>query len=151
MNFFVLPNTKEDILKKNCNQAVLGHRWLPLVGNKKYDGSQWCPRTALFPTFFRISSFVFSRTKTFIQVWNNLRVSKWQNFNLWVNYPFKLVTRSPCPSLAYLVRTLVRRCKWFWPARGVHCPDEWRSGKQEQNKHQAAPHAHSHPCCENVC
>ncbi len=28
--------------------------------NKKYYGSQWCPRTALFPTFFRISSFVFT-------------------------------------------------------------------------------------------
>ncbi len=24
MNFFVLPNTKEDILNKVCNQAVLG-------------------------------------------------------------------------------------------------------------------------------
>ncbi len=33
--------------------------------------------TAQFPTFFRISSFVFSRTKTFIQVWNYFRVSKW--------------------------------------------------------------------------
>ncbi len=28
---------------------------------KKYYGNQWCPRTSLFPTFFRISSFVFSR------------------------------------------------------------------------------------------
>ncbi len=55
------------------------------------EGSQWCPRTALFPTFFRISSFVFIRTKTFIQVWNYLRVSKWwQNFHFWVNYPFKV-------------------------------------------------------------
>ncbi len=42
-------------------------------------------------TFFRISSFVFSRTKKFLQVWNKLRVSKWwQNFYFWVNYPFKL-------------------------------------------------------------
>ncbi len=54
---------------------------------KNYYGSQWCPRTALFPTFFKISSFVFSRTKTFIRVWNYLRVSKWQNFHFWVNYP----------------------------------------------------------------
>ncbi len=37
---------------------------------KKYYGSQCCLRTALFSTFFRISSFVFSRTKTFTQVWN---------------------------------------------------------------------------------
>ncbi len=63
----------------------MGHHWLPLQ-EKKYR----CARTALFPTFFRISSFVFSRTKTFIQVWNYLRVSKWwQNFHFWVNYPFK--------------------------------------------------------------
>ncbi len=41
----------------------------------KYYGSQWWPRTALFPTFFRISSFVFARTKTFIHVWNYLRVN----------------------------------------------------------------------------
>ncbi len=46
-------------------------------------------RTALIPTFFRISSFVFSRTKTFIQVLNYLRVSKWwQNFHFWLNYTF---------------------------------------------------------------
>ncbi len=90
MNFFVLPNTKEDILKKVCNQAVLGHHWLP-YRKKKYYGSQWCPRTALFPRFFRISSFVFSRTKTFIQGWNYLRVSKWwQNFYFWMNYPFNV-------------------------------------------------------------
>ncbi len=55
-----------------------------------YYGSQWCPKTAWLQTFFKISSFVFSRTKTFIQVWNYLRVSKWwQNFHFWVNYPFK--------------------------------------------------------------
>ncbi len=55
-----------------------------------YYGSQWCPKTAWLQTFFKITSFVFSRTKKFIQVWNYLRVSKWwQNFNFWVNYPFK--------------------------------------------------------------
>ncbi len=55
-----------------------------------YYGSQWCPKTAWLQTFFKISSFVFGRTKTFIQVWNYLRVSKWwQNFHFWVNYPFK--------------------------------------------------------------
>ncbi len=55
-----------------------------------YYGSQWCPKTAWLQTFFRISSFVFSRTKTFIQVWNYLRESKWwQNVHFWVNYPFK--------------------------------------------------------------
>ncbi len=56
-----------------------------------YYGSQWCPKTAWLQTFFKISSFVFGRTKKFIQVWNYLRVSKWrQNFHFWVNYPFKV-------------------------------------------------------------
>ncbi len=54
-----------------------------------YYGSQWCPKTAWLQTFFKISSFVFGRTKKFIQVWNYLWVSKWwQNFHFWVNYPF---------------------------------------------------------------
>ncbi len=58
---------------------------------KRLDAARCSRRgTALFPTFFRISSFVFSRTKTFIQVWNYLRMSKWwHNFHFWVNYPFK--------------------------------------------------------------
>ncbi len=54
---------------------------LTSIVGKQYCVRQWCPRTALFPTFFRISSSVF-RTKTFIQVWNYLRVSKlWQDFH----------------------------------------------------------------------
>ncbi len=56
-----------------------------------YYGSQWCPKTAWLQTFFKISSFVFGRTKTFIQVWNYLGVSKWwQKFHFWVNYPFNV-------------------------------------------------------------
>ncbi len=53
---------------------------------------QWksmVPQNSLLQTFFKISSFVFGRTKTFIEVCNYLRVSKlWQNFHFWVNYPF---------------------------------------------------------------
>ncbi len=46
--------------------------------------------TTWLPTFFKISYFVFSKRKKFKQVWNNLRVSKWQNnFCFWVNYSFK--------------------------------------------------------------
>ncbi len=71
--------------------GTIGAPLTSIVVKIKYYGSQWCPRTALFPTFFRISSFVFSRLKKCIQVWNYLRVRKWwQNFNLWVNYPFKV-------------------------------------------------------------
>ncbi len=35
-----------------------------------YYGSQWCPKTAWLQTFFKISSFVFGRTKKLIEVWN---------------------------------------------------------------------------------
>ncbi len=95
-NLFVQPNTKEDI-SLFVTRFVTRLFWGTIdvhSRKKKYYGSQWCPRTALFPTFFRISSFVFSRTKKFIQVWNNLRVSKrWQNFYFWVSYPFKLETQ----------------------------------------------------------
>ncbi len=52
------------------------------------------PKTAWLQTFFRISSFVF-RSNTFIQVWNDLRASKWQNFHFWVNYPFKVLFWTP--------------------------------------------------------
>ncbi len=64
MNVFVLLTTKEDILKNVGNRAVLGHHWLFL----SYYGSQWCPKTAWLQTFFKISSFVFCRTKKCIQV-----------------------------------------------------------------------------------
>ncbi len=48
------------------------------------------PQNSLITNFLKIYSFVFSRTKTFKQVLNYLRVSKWwQNFYFWVNYPFK--------------------------------------------------------------
>jgi len=41
---------------------------------------------------FLNSLFVFNRTKIFIQVWNNFRVSKWWcNFNFWVNYPLIII------------------------------------------------------------
>ncbi len=47
-----------------------------------------CPITALFLTFFRISSFVFGRTKTFLQVWNYLRENDdWIYIFGWTN-PF---------------------------------------------------------------
>ncbi len=52
-----------------------------------HRGGYGAPELKEFPKFFRISSFVFSRTKTFIQVWKYLRVSKW--FHFWVNCPFK--------------------------------------------------------------
>jgi len=40
-----------------------------------FPTSQWGTSTVWLPTFFKTSSFVFSRRKKFIQFWNNLRVS----------------------------------------------------------------------------
>jgi len=40
--------------------------------------------------------FVFCRRNKFTQVWNNLRVRKWQNFHFWVNYPFKWTPTITC-------------------------------------------------------
>ncbi len=82
-----------------------------------YYGSQWCPKTAWLQTFFKISSFVFGRTKKFIQVWNYLRVSKWwQNFNFWVNYPFKesdgLGEETPPKSLSFCHQAAEALTRW---------------------------------------
>ncbi len=89
MHFFVLLNTKEDILKNVGTEQFWGTIYFHSIFFSYY-GSQWCPKTAWLQTFFKISSFVFSRTKKCIQVWNYLRVSKWwQNFHFWVNYPVK--------------------------------------------------------------
>ncbi len=71
MNVFVLLNTEEDILKNVGNRAVLDHSiFFPLLWKLMVPQNSW------LQTFFRISSFVFGRTKTSIQVWNYLRVSK---------------------------------------------------------------------------
>jgi len=59
MNFFLLINTKEDILKNELTDPV----------DFRY-GSQWGPSLFWPLTFFEISSFVFSWRKKFIQVWN---------------------------------------------------------------------------------
>ncbi len=88
MNVFVLLNTKEDILK-NVGNSSSGEPLTSIVFFFYY-GSQWCPKTAWLQIFFKISSFVFSRTKIFIQVWKYLKVSKWwHNLHFWVNYTFK--------------------------------------------------------------
>jgi len=92
MNVFLLLNTKEDILKNMGNQTVDGSciEW----GKNKYYECQWGLSTLWLPTFFKLSSFVFNRRKKFIRFWNNLKVSKlWQNFHVWVNYPFKAKTK----------------------------------------------------------
>ncbi len=115
MNVFVLLNTKEDILKKVCNQGCFGTPLTSIVGQNILF-----PRTALCPTFLRISSFVFGRTNTFIQVWKYLRLSKWwQNcfiFGCTVplieqNVSLNLITDSKQPTFESLNRTKRSKCK----------------------------------------
>ncbi len=83
-----------------------------------YYASQWCPKTAWLQAFFKISSFVFGRTK--IQVWNYLRVSKWwQNFHFWVNYPFKPFFWSYCRQYMHFTPNKTNVClpnfsKFLW-------------------------------------
>ncbi len=67
-NFFVLLNTKEDILKNVGNRAVLGHHWLPLYFFSYY-GSQWCPKTALLPTSSKYLPLCSAEQRN----WNYLR------------------------------------------------------------------------------
>jgi len=71
MSFFLLMNTKEDILKNVSNQTVAGPHRLPYYEGKilwKSMGSIKCPVTNIL----QIYSFVFNRRKKCIQVWNNL-------------------------------------------------------------------------------
>ncbi len=72
INVLVLLNTKEDILKNVETEQSWGTIDVQIFFS--YHGSQWCPKTAWLQTFFRISSFVFSITNTFIKVWSYLRV-----------------------------------------------------------------------------
>ncbi len=55
INFILVLNTIEDILKNVGNQTVAGPQWLPFFF---YYQSQWGPATVWLPTFFKISSFV---------------------------------------------------------------------------------------------
>ncbi len=49
MNFFDLPNTKEDILKEVCNQAVFGAPLTSIVGKKNTMEVNGAPELLCFP------------------------------------------------------------------------------------------------------
>ncbi len=90
MNVFVLLNTKEDIQRKITEQFWGTIDYCSIYfPTMEVNGA---PKQPGYKLSSKISSFVFSRTNKFIQVWNYLRVRKWwQNFLFWVNYPFKIV------------------------------------------------------------
>ncbi len=56
MNFCLLLNTKEYILKNVDNQTFTGSHWLPQY-LFPYCVIQWLPATVWLPTFFKISAF----------------------------------------------------------------------------------------------
>jgi len=73
LNEFLLLNTKEDILKNDWNFGTIDFHSIFFFF---YNGSQWGQTTVWFQSFFKISSFVFSRRKKLILVCYNLKVSK---------------------------------------------------------------------------
>jgi len=70
----VWKTKEDDILKNVGNKTVDFHR---------YDGSQWLPWTVL-----NQHSSKYLLLLCFIQVWNNMRASKWWQ-HCWVHCPFK--------------------------------------------------------------
>jgi len=92
LNLFLLLNRRKQLKKIFWRMSGTKQLWGSISFHSmenKYYGSQWWPTNVWFQTFFKISSFVFSRRKKCIMVWNNLSVSKWwQNFHFWMKYPF---------------------------------------------------------------
>ncbi len=74
---------------EECGKQSSSGEPLTSIVWKKILWKSMMPKTTWVQTFFKISSSVLSRTKTLIQVWNYLRVSKWQSFHFWMNNPFK--------------------------------------------------------------
>jgi len=72
MSFFLLLNTKEDILKNDWYFGTIDFHSIYFLLWK----SMVPITTDWFQSFFKISSFVFSRRKKLMQVCNNLRVTK---------------------------------------------------------------------------
>jgi len=69
MCFSLLLSTKEDILKKMVTKPFMGPIDFNSMGKKS----------------------MLSRIEEFIQVWNNLRVSKSKLIFIWVKYPLPVV------------------------------------------------------------
>jgi len=74
--------------------------------------------------------------KKFIQVWNNLRVSKWwQNFHFWVNFPFNIYNTFAAVNFGKVCKTsktttMFSFCRWLLALSG-HCitnPQWWCFG-----------------------
>jgi len=76
MCLFVLLYTKEDMWKNVLIKQIS----FPIDYHSMYFFLIWESmgnEICLIKTFFQISSFVFSRTNKHIEVWTNMRVSKY--------------------------------------------------------------------------
>ncbi len=119
MNVFVLLNTKEDIMKNMGNRAVLDHIYIKKILLWK----SIVPQNSLVTNFLQNIFLMLSRTNTFIQIWNYLRMSKW-----WYNFGvifFK--TREHIMFLWLSGRALHYRSKRLW----VQFPGNTRTDKNK--------------------
>ncbi len=67
-----------------------------------YYGSEW-----LLFGYQHSSKYLLQQKEKLIQVWNNLRVSKWwQNFHFWMNYSFDVFK-------VFLQTVMYFRVKWI--------------------------------------
>ncbi len=91
---------------------------------------------------FIISSFVFNIRKKLIQVWNDMRVSKWwQHFHFWVNYSFKYcknnnkkILQNTCSTLVdFLLPYLCSNHLQLDPGKQQWCNDQARKDTNQQD------------------
>ncbi len=85
----VVPNLKDfpsSVEHQRCLKKCFGPY------NRKSTGDNVAKKQCCL-----VSNFLHKvhRRKKFIQIWSNMRVSKWQNFNVWVNYAFNFLTNEP--------------------------------------------------------
>ncbi len=88
MSFFLLLNINY-ILKNVENQTVAGS--VTYIVFFSFYQSQCGPATVWLHTFFKIPYFVFSTRKKWIQVWDNMRVSKYNDRNTILGWTIPLI------------------------------------------------------------
>ncbi len=145
MSSFTLPQVVPNLYECVCSAEHKG-RYSEECGKQSSSGAPLTSIVFIFPTMevngapkqpdYKLSSeylpLCSGRTKTFIQVWNYLRVIKWwQNFHFWVNYPFKIISQiCVCAVHRMNVRTEIARTPLFqmwnlWIANDLELARNW--------------------------
>jgi len=90
LSYFLLLNTKEDILKNDWNFGTIDfHSLVFFLLWKSMVPNNCLVSIVLQNIFLRVQQ----KKETQKQVCNNLRVNNWrQDFHFWVEYPFKGIT-----------------------------------------------------------